>query len=86
MLHSTAFAAWWDGSSPQPAPGGPQADFGIESAASLDATVAALDAAGVMVVKRLTDMPWGQRFAIVQDPDGHRIGLKAPSPGREIGA
>lgn len=33
---------------------------------------------GAATVKPPTDMPWGQRFAIVCDPDGHRVGLKAP--------
>ncbi|SFS54271.1 VOC family protein [Saccharopolyspora flava] len=76
VLHSTGFAAWWDESAPQPSPGGPQVDLELDSADVLDATVADL---GAPVIKDPTDMPWGQRFAIVLDPDGHRIGLKAPS-------
>lgn len=40
--------------------------------------VEALAADGVTIVKPPTDMPWGQRFAIVLDPDGNRVGLKAP--------
>jgi catechol 2,3-dioxygenase-like lactoylglutathione lyase family enzyme len=76
VLHSTGFASWWDESAPQPSAGGPQLDLELESAASLDAVVAALETG--TTVKQPTDMPWGQRFAIVLDPDGHRVGLKAP--------
>ena len=77
VLHSTEFASWWDASSPQPSAGGPQLDVELESRESLDAAVAALNTGGT-IVKKPTDMPWGQRFAIVLDPDGHRVGLKAP--------
>lgn len=49
----------------------------LESRESLDAAAAALNTGGT-IVKKPTDMPWGQRFAIVLDPDGHRVGLKAP--------
>lgn len=77
VLHSTAFASWWDDSAPQPSPGGPQVDLELDSPRQLDRTVADLAAAGVEIVKAPADMPWGQRFAIVRDPDGHRVGLKA---------
>ncbi|WP_172799441.1 VOC family protein [Mycobacterium sp. IS-3022] len=78
MLHSTGFASWWDESAPQPSADGPQIDLELQSAKSLDAMVEALAADGVTIVKPPTDMPWGQRFAIVLDPDGNRVGLKAP--------
>lgn len=78
VLHSTGFASWWDECRPMPSAGGPQMDFELDSVESLDATVAALASAGATTIKQPTDMPWGQRFAIVLDPDGHRVGLKAP--------
>ncbi|MBB3663827.1 MULTISPECIES: VOC family protein [Prauserella salsuginis group] len=78
VLHSTGFAAWWDETAPQPSAGGPQVDVELRTHERLDGLVADLDRAGVVVVKPPTDMPWGQRFAIVRDPDGHRVGLKAP--------
>ncbi|MCV7082498.1 VOC family protein [Mycolicibacterium insubricum] len=77
VLHSTGFASWWDESEPQPSPGGPQMDFELDSPAQLDAVVDGLRVDGVVVLKTPADMPWGQRFAIVCDPDGHRVGLKA---------
>lgn len=78
VLHSTGFASWWDETAPQPSAGEPQVDLELESVEILDATVAALHTAGATIIKQPTDMPWGQRFAIVLDPDGHRVGLKAP--------
>lgn len=79
VLHSTAFAAWWDETAPQPSPGGSQVDLEIESVEQFDEVVAELVSTGATLVKPPTDMSWGQRFAIVLDPDGHRLGLKAPA-------
>jgi catechol 2,3-dioxygenase-like lactoylglutathione lyase family enzyme len=79
VLHSTAFAAWWDETAPQPSPGGSQVDLELESVEQLEEIVAELVATGATLVKPPADMPWGQRFAIVLDPDGHRLGLKAPA-------
>ena len=38
-----------------------------------DAAVATLAAAGVAVVQEPADQPWGERMAIVTDPDGNRV-------------
>ena len=78
VLHSPGFASWWDASNPGPEAGGPQIDLELDSVAELEGLVADFRARGVPVVKPPTDMTWGQRFAIIIDPDGHRIGLKAP--------
>lgn len=78
VLHSPEFASWWDSSTPGPAAGGPEVDLELDSAPQLDALVTELVAFGTAIAKQPTDMPWGQRFAIVLDPDGYRIGLKAP--------
>jgi catechol 2,3-dioxygenase-like lactoylglutathione lyase family enzyme len=78
VLHSPGFASWWDETAPQPSVGGPQVDLELESVQRLDEVVAGLDVVGGTIIKRPTDMPWGQRFAIVLDPDGNRVGLKAP--------
>jgi lactoylglutathione lyase len=42
--------------------------------ASVDKTMADLEAAGMMIVSPPKDSPWGRR-AVVDDPDGHRIEL-----------
>ncbi len=78
VLHSPDFASWWDETAPQPSVGGPQVDLELESVQRLEEVIAGLDAVGATVIKQPTDMPWGQRFAIVLDPDGNRVGLKAP--------
>jgi catechol 2,3-dioxygenase-like lactoylglutathione lyase family enzyme len=79
VLHSTVFAAWWDETAPQPSPGGSQVDFELESAQQLDEIIAELGTLGATIVKPSADMSWGQRFGIVLDPDGHRVGLRAPA-------
>ena len=78
VLHSTGFAAWWDESEPQPSSGEPQIDLQVDSDLRVDELAAGVDAAGGSLIKQPADMPWRQRFAIVGDPDGHRIGLKGP--------
>ncbi|WP_226347147.1 VOC family protein [Agilicoccus flavus] len=78
VLHSTSFASWWDETAPRPRAGGPQIDLELDSVEDLEHVLAELATLGATTVKPPTDMAWGQRFAIVLDPDGHRIGLKAP--------
>ena len=41
----------------------------------VDATVEAARAAGVPVVREPADMPWGERVAYVEDPDGNLVML-----------
>jgi lactoylglutathione lyase len=43
----------------------------------VDATVSAMRAAGVPVVVEPIDMPWGERVAYVEDPDGSLVMLTA---------
>jgi lactoylglutathione lyase len=38
-----------------------------------DATIARLRAAGVPILEEPIDQPWGERVALVQDPDGIRV-------------
>ncbi len=78
VLHSPEFASWWDPSTPGPAAGGPEIDLELDSPNLLDAVVGELRGSGATIAKQPVDMSWGQRFAIVLDPDGYRIGLKAP--------
>lgn len=78
VLHSVAFASWWDESGPRPSAGSSQVDLELDSVAELVALVERLRAGGAPVHKEPTDMPWRQTFAILLDPDGHRVGLKAP--------
>jgi len=54
-----------------------QIEIGFDRAASVDEAYARAAAAGAGVVPPL-DAPWGTRFAVVNDPDGNRVGLTAP--------
>jgi lactoylglutathione lyase len=44
----------------------------------VDATIAALQRAGVSVVREPADMPWGERVGFVTDPEGNLVSLAAP--------
>ena len=49
----------------------------LPSPAEVDAVAGRVAAAGCTVVAEPWDAPWGQRYATVADPDGHRIDLYA---------
>jgi lactoylglutathione lyase len=49
-------------------------------AADCDAAVARLRDGGVEVVQEPADQPWGERMAIVTDPDGNRVIVASRSP------
>ena len=49
-----------------------------ENPAKVNSTVASVRAAGFVVVKEAWDAFWGQRYAIIQDPDGYMVDLFAP--------
>jgi len=53
--------------------------FHCETPAGVDETYAALVEAGHRGVKPPWDAFWGQRYALVADPDGHTVDLFAPS-------
>jgi len=48
-----------------------------DSAAEVDQSFAKIKAAGFTVIKEPWDAFWGQRYAIVADPDGYRVDLFA---------
>ncbi|HJQ04197.1 MAG TPA: VOC family protein [Nocardioides sp.] len=48
------------------------ASFGVED---LDGTCARWAAVGGAIVDEPADQPWGERMAVVRDPDGHLICL-----------
>jgi len=52
-----------------------------ESPAEVDAVCQHIAAAGFVVVKEPWDAFWGQRYAIVADPEGYRCDLFAALPG-----
>ncbi|MGP4018912.1 VOC family protein [Saccharopolyspora sp. 5N708] len=64
----------------QPATGGPQISlaFLLDSPAEVDAMYQQLTEAGYHGERAPWDAFWGQRYAVVQDPDGNGIDLFAP--------
>lgn len=48
----------------------------------VDATLARVEALGGSVSGGPKDMPWGQRVAHIQDPDGNPVNLTQPIPSR----
>jgi uncharacterized glyoxalase superfamily protein PhnB len=49
--------------------------------ADVDALIPALESDGIEVVQPPTDMPWGERVAMVRDPDGNPVSLARPLDG-----
>jgi uncharacterized glyoxalase superfamily protein PhnB len=49
-----------------------------------DATVAQLRAAGVTIIEEPVDQPWGERVALVEDPDGILVRIANRSAGQEV--
>lgn len=45
----------------------------------VDATFAELRAAGIATLREPADMPWGERLAFVQDPEGNVVTLAMPA-------
>ena len=57
--------------------GGPSLAFLCVDADEVDKVYADLEKAGHVTTKEPWDAPWGQRYALVQDPDGHQVDLFA---------
>jgi catechol 2,3-dioxygenase-like lactoylglutathione lyase family enzyme len=76
-IHTVEFAAWWDPSGPAATPGSTTIDVELDSPGALDRFVVRAAESGATVTAEPRDMPWGQRYAIVADPDGYRWGLKS---------
>lgn len=62
--------------------GGPRIGlaFRLDTPADVDATYDKLAAAGYHGHKAPWDAPWGQRYALIHDPDGNSVDLFAPLP------
>jgi catechol 2,3-dioxygenase-like lactoylglutathione lyase family enzyme len=57
--------------------GGPSLAFLCAGPAEVDTLYADLEEAGHETVKAPWDAVWGQRYAVVRDPDGHQVELFA---------
>jgi catechol 2,3-dioxygenase-like lactoylglutathione lyase family enzyme len=54
--------------------------FRLDTPAEVDATYEQLVAAGSHGYKAPWDAVWGQRYAVIHDPDGNHVDLFAPLP------
>jgi catechol 2,3-dioxygenase-like lactoylglutathione lyase family enzyme len=80
MIDSAALMTELHGEAPRP---GNMPGFALQFAtpAEVDEAVSWVSGAGQTVVHGPWDAPWGQRYATVADPDGHRVDLFCPLPG-----
>lgn len=75
-IHTAEFAAWWDSSAPTVNAGSTTIDATFDARTDAADFIEAARTHGGQVVQELTDMPWGQSYAICADPDGYRWGIK----------
>jgi catechol 2,3-dioxygenase-like lactoylglutathione lyase family enzyme len=76
MIDSVKLISEIMGEAPRPAN---HSHFALEypSPAAVDETVEHLKVKGFKVVKQPWDAFWGQRYAVVEDPDGYKVDLYA---------
>lgn len=78
-LDSRAFARAWDPGLRASAGGSACVlFFGVGSREAVDEMVARMAAGGTAVQKAPEDAFWGARYAILEDPDGHAVGVMSP--------
>lgn len=77
MIDSATLIAGMLGRPPRPAN---HSAFALlcDSPAEVDSLCAAVAAGGHAVEKHPWDAPWGQRYAVLADPDGYLVDLFAP--------
>ena len=77
MIDTKAMIRGILGEEPKP---GNHSTFAIayDSPAEVDTVAAGVKQAGYNIVTEPWDAFWGQRYAIVQDPDGYKVDLFAP--------
>jgi uncharacterized glyoxalase superfamily protein PhnB len=76
MVDDAVFMASMTGLAPKP-PTHSSFAMKCETASEVNHYAAAIAAAGFVVVKQPWDAFWGQRYAIVMDPDGYQVDLFA---------
>jgi catechol 2,3-dioxygenase-like lactoylglutathione lyase family enzyme len=75
---SAEFAAQWDSGSRGASGGSTVFGFAVSNRQVVDDLYADLTAAGYRGRQVPYDAFWGSRYAIVEDPDGHPVGLMSP--------
>lgn len=80
-IHTPTFAAWWDPSAPTANPGATIIDITFDTRSEAIQCLEDVPKHGGHILQPLTNMPWGEAYAIFTDPDGYRWGIKTtPSP------
>jgi predicted lactoylglutathione lyase len=77
-LDEAPFAALWDAGSPGPVAGGAVLSLAVARREEVDDLWERMTGSGARSSQRPYDAFWGARFAILLDPDGHRIGIMSP--------
>jgi predicted lactoylglutathione lyase len=77
-LDEAPFAALWDAGSPGAVAGGAVVSLAVERRSDVDELWQRMIDQGARSSQRPYDAFWGARFAILLDPDGHRIGIMSP--------
>lgn len=72
-------AARWDSGTRGVTGGGAVIGFEVPTRQAVDEMYADLIAAGYRGHQRPYDAFWGARYAIIDDPDGHPVGLMSPT-------
>lgn len=72
------FVAQWDSGWRGATGGGAVIGFSLKDRGTVDRLYAELTAAGHRAHQPPYDAFWGARYAIVDDPDGHPVGLMSP--------
>jgi predicted lactoylglutathione lyase len=76
---SVGFVPMWDSAwSGASGGGGVVVGFSLPTREAVDALYAAVTGAGYPGHQRPYDAFWGARYAILEDPDGHCVGLMSP--------
>jgi catechol 2,3-dioxygenase-like lactoylglutathione lyase family enzyme len=75
---SVEFAKKWNRGASGTTGGGGVIGFQVASRAAVDDLYARVTSAGYRGQQEPWDAFWGARYAIVEDPDGHPVGLMSP--------
>ena len=77
-FHTPAFVPLWDTAYRGDPPGRTVIDVDVSTRDGVDELFRALVDVGGRPRQQPMDAIWGARYAIVEDPDGNRVGLKSP--------
>jgi uncharacterized glyoxalase superfamily protein PhnB len=78
QFDTTEFVRQWDSSWREPTGGGAVLGFSVESREAVDMLYNDLTASGHSGHQVPYDTFWGARYAMVEDPDGHPVGIMSP--------